>query len=56
MSNKKTAISLFASSRIGDLALEHENIKVMLANELIFDRSQLFKHNFPHCEMLNGDI
>lgn len=54
--DKKMAISLFSSSGIGNLALEYANINVILANELIKARAELFKNNFPNCKMLQGDI
>ena len=42
-----TAISLFCSSGIGDLALRRVGIDVLVANELVRERSDLFKNNFP---------
>lgn len=54
MSHK--AISLFASSGIGDLALRAAGLKVILANELVEERAELFEVNFPESEMIRGDI
>jgi len=51
-----TAISLFASSGIGDLALRAAGVKVLVANEFVAERANLFRANFPECEMLHGDI
>jgi DNA (cytosine-5)-methyltransferase 1 len=57
MSSKEiTAISLFASSGIGDLALKAAGIKVLVASELLHDRAELFKRNFPETKMISGDI
>ncbi len=50
------AISLFASSGVGDLALRANNIHVIVANELLNDRAELFTLNFPDSTMLSGDI
>lgn len=52
----KTAISLFASAGIGDLALNALDFEVLVANELIPERVELFKRNFPETEMFQGDI
>ena len=54
MTNK--AISLFSSSGIGDLALRANGIEVILANELIRERAELFQVNFPETELVHGDI
>ena len=50
------AISLFASGGIGDLALRGSGIEVILANELIKERCEVFKANYPKCDTLSGDI
>lgn len=51
-----TAVSLFSSAGIGDLALREAGAQVLVANELLEDRAALFTSNFPDCEMLVGDI
>lgn len=58
MSNmkQKTAISIFASGGIGDLAVRAAGWEVLVANELLPDRAELFKRNYPETEMLQGDI
>ena len=55
-SNRLTAISLFASSGIGDLALNAAGVDVLVASELLPDRADLFRTNFPETEMITGDI
>jgi len=52
----KKAISLFASAGIGDIALKHLGYKVLVANELITERANIFEQNYPESLMLNGDI
>jgi DNA (cytosine-5)-methyltransferase 1 len=51
-----TAVSLFSSGGIGDLALRACGVDVLVANELLADRAEIFSQNFPQCEMLSGDI
>ena len=50
------AISLFACGGIGDLGLRHAGFEVIVANELIDERAQVFKHNYPDTRMIIGDI
>lgn len=50
------AISLFACGGIGDLGLRQAGFKVVVANEVMSDRAEVFKHNFPEAEMIIGDI
>lgn len=55
-SDALTAVSLFSSAGIGDLALRSAGADALVANELLEDRAALFRTNFPECEMLIGDI
>ena len=50
------SISLFSSGGIGDLALKDLGIEHLVANEIIKERAEVYKHNFPNTEMLIGDI
>lgn len=57
--NKKSpllGVSLFASSGIGDLAIRAAGVNVVVANEFLPDRADLFRSNYPECEMIQGDI
>lgn len=49
-------LTLFASGGIGDLALRQAGVDVLVANELLHERAEVFKYNFPECEMIVGDI
>lgn len=49
-------LTLFASGGIGDLALRQVGVNVLVANELLHERAEVFKCNFPECEMIVGDI
>lgn len=50
------AVSLFSSSGIGDLGLRANGIKTVVANELLEERMNLFKCNFPDTKCFRGDI
>ena len=50
------AISLFSCGGIGDLALKEQGVDVIVANELSYERAQVFCYNFPQVEMIIGDI
>lgn len=52
----KKAVSLFASGGIGDLAIREAGWHVIVANEILEDRVQLYRANYPETEMLAGDI
>lgn len=56
LKENKTAISLFCSSGIGDIALKRIGIRVLVANELITERCELFERNFPECTLIRGSI
>lgn len=51
-----TAISLFASGGIGDLALKSKSVDLLVANELLVDRCEVLRHNYPETHVLQGDI
>lgn len=55
-SESLTAVSLFSSAGIGDLALQHLPVKVLVSCELLEDRHQVYQHNFPGAVALTGDI
>ena len=50
------AISLFSSSGIGDLGLGANNIKTVIACELLEERMKLFQSNNPGTKCFCGDI
>lgn len=50
------AISLFACGGIGDLGLRHAEFDVVVANEILEDRAEVFKYNYPESHMIVGDI
>ena len=52
----KEAVSLFSSAGIGELGLKSNNLKIVVSNELLPDRHQLYSNNFPDAECITGDI
>lgn len=51
-----TAVSLFCSSGIGDLALRAAGGEVLVANEFVPERADLFRVNYPEARVFVGDI
>ena len=56
MEKIRRAISLFCSSGIGDLGLQANGVKTIVANELLPERMRLFLNNFPDAIGLCGDV
>lgn len=50
------SLSLFSCAGIGELLLEKNNIKTVVANELLTNRSELYKYNHPNVNIIEGDI
>jgi len=50
------AMSLFSCGGIGDLGLRRAGFSVLVANELIEERAEVFKFNYPESHMIIGDI
>ena len=53
---KMKAITLFASSGIGEFFLDEIGIDVIASNELIPRRCDLYKALYPNSDMICGDI
>ena len=56
---KKTkikGISLFSSAGIGELYFNDIDIEIVVANELISKRAELYKHSHPNTDVIIGDI
>lgn len=56
MEQSKTAISLFSSGGIGDLALRQAGFEIVVSNELLDDRHTVYQTNFPKTTAITGDI
>ena len=53
---KINALSLFASSGIGEFYLNEIDINVKVANELLENRANIYKKLYPNSNMICGDI
>lgn len=49
-------ISLFSNVGIAETYLKDVGVDIVLANELIEKRARFYKHLYPECEVINGDI
>lgn len=49
-------MSLFASSGIGEFYLKNSNIDIVVANELLPKRAELYRKIYPKSKMITGDI
>lgn len=56
MQNSLTAISLFTSGGIGDLAVRSAGFEILVSNEIEADRHSVFAHNFPTVHCLTGNV
>ena len=54
--HRRTAVSLFCSSGIGDLGLRANEVDTVVACELIPERMRLFLRNYPEAKGFCGDI
>ena len=52
----RTAVSLFTSGGIGDLAVRQAGFDILVSNEKLEDRHALFASNFPSTCAITGDI
>ena len=50
------ALSLFANVGIGETYLHDLGIKTVVANELLQERVDIYKHLYPDTNMIQGDI
>lgn len=53
---KRTALSLFTSGGLGDLAVRQAGFEILVSNEKIAERHALFAFNFPSTSAITGDI
>ncbi len=49
-------LSLFANVGIAETYLHEIGINIVVANELINERAEFYKHIYPKCNMIPGDI
>lgn len=53
---KLIGLSLFANAGIAEAYMEKIGVDIVLANELLKDRADLYSRIYPHTEMICGDI
>ena len=56
MNKPNTALSLFSSGGIGDLALRQAGFEILVSNEILGDRHAVYQTNFPDTTAVTGDI
>ena len=49
-------LSLFASVGIAETFLADVGVDIVVANELLEERANFYKHLYPSCDMIQGDI
>lgn len=49
-------LSLFSSAGIGELGIKSSGMTILLSNELIKERCDLYHENYPETECVCGDI
>ena len=52
----RTAVSLFTSGGIGDLAIRRSGFDILVSSEKLQDRHALFAFNFPSASAITGDV
>ena len=53
---KKDCISLFSSAGIGELGIKANDIEIIVSNELLHDRHEVYQTNYPETFSITGDI
>ena len=49
-------LSLFANVGIAETYLHEVGVNIVVANELLEERAKFYKHLYPACNMISGDI
>ena len=53
---KVKALSLFSNVGIAETYFQHLGVDVVVANELLQERADFYRHLYPMTDMINGDI
>lgn len=56
LKKKIKGLSLFACSGIAEYYLNKTDVEIVLANELLQERCDIYKHFYPEAEIIQGDI
>ena len=54
--DRKVAVSLFSSAGIGELGLKACDIDILVSNEILKNRHELYAENYPNTSCITGDI
>lgn len=49
-------LSLFANVGIAETYLKEVGVDIVVANELLEERADFYRHLYPSCNMVQGDI
>ena len=49
-------LSLFANAGIAETFLADVGVDIVVANELLKERADFYRHLYPSCDMIQGDI
>lgn len=52
----REAVSLFSSAGIGELGIKNNGIRIVVSNEMLENRHELYQKNFPKAICVTGDI
>lgn len=52
----RNVLSLFSSAGTGELGIKASGLKILLSNELLESRCELYRENYPETKCLCGDI
>lgn len=55
-SQDKKVLSLFSSAGIGELGIKELGLDILLSNELLESRCELYRENYPETQCICGDI
>ena len=56
MNKRLKGLSLFSSAGVGETYLSDAGVDIIVANELIPKRAELYRSLYPSCKMICGDI
>lgn len=56
MSNSRNVLSLFSSAGIGELGIEAAGLSILVNNELVQNRCDIYRENYPSVHNICGDI
>jgi len=56
MNDKYKVLSLFSSAGIGELGVKAAGMQILVSNELLQNRCDLYKENYPDVDSICGDI